>query len=113
MSPSVLVERDGHLAQVILNRPEVLNAIDNALAQEVLETCLGFASDDDVWCVILRGAGERAFCATASIASRQIVSAGRPVSFMWSSACPTRSSSMRNRASVHSASWRLKLSSCR
>src|SRR5437870_676866 len=47
-----------------------------------------------------RTARERAACATASIASRQIVSAGRPVSFMCNSACATRSSCARKRVSV-------------
>ena len=71
MSPTVLLERDGHLTHVILNRPEVLNAIDNTLAQELLDTCLRLTADDDVWCVILRGAGERAFCAGADLKARR------------------------------------------
>ena len=35
MSPTVLVERDGHIAHLILNRPESLNAIDNTLGEEL------------------------------------------------------------------------------
>src|SRR5271156_1545350 len=59
-----------------------------------------------------RIARERAACATASKASRQTVSAGRPVSFMCNSACAIRSSCARHPASFHSTSWRLKQSSC-
>jgi len=71
MSPTVLVEREGHLAHVILNRPEVLNAIDNALGQELGEACERLAADDSVWAIILRGAGERAFCAGADLKARR------------------------------------------
>ncbi len=71
MSPTVLVERDQHLATIVLNRPEVLNAIDNTLAVELSGVCESLASDESVWCVILRGAGERAFCAGADLKARR------------------------------------------
>ena len=61
MTGTVLVERDGHLAHLILNRPEVLNAIDNELAEE-LRRCLRDArGGSEVWAIVFRGAGERAF----------------------------------------------------
>jgi methylglutaconyl-CoA hydratase len=71
MSPTVLTERDGHLAYIILNRPEVLNAIDNALAAELIRVCDALAADPSTWVVILRGAGERAFCAGADLKARR------------------------------------------
>jgi enoyl-CoA hydratase len=71
MSPTVLVERDGHLAHIVLNRPEVLNAIDNTLATELSAACEGVAADPDVWVVILRGNGERAFSAGADLKARR------------------------------------------
>jgi methylglutaconyl-CoA hydratase len=75
MSPAkVLVERDmgrgGRLAYLVLNRPEALNAIDNGLAEELCAACLGLAADESVWAVILRGNGERAFCAGADVKAR-------------------------------------------
>jgi enoyl-CoA hydratase/carnithine racemase len=70
-SPTVLVEREGHLAHLVLNRPEVLNAIDNTLGEELGAACEALAKDDDVWVVILRGAGERAFCAGADLKARR------------------------------------------
>ena len=39
MSPTVLIERTGNLAQLVLNRPEVLNAIDNAMGEELGAAC--------------------------------------------------------------------------
>jgi len=72
VSQTVLVERTGeHLAHLILNRPEVLNAIDNDLAITLTETCDMLAHDDSVWAVILRGSGERAFCVGADLKVRR------------------------------------------
>lgn len=75
MSPAVLVERDGHRAELILNRPAVLNAIDNTLADELSAACQTVSADPIVWTVILRGAGGRAFCAGADLKARQGFSA--------------------------------------
>ena len=71
MSPSVLVERDGHIAHLILNRPESLNAIDNTLGEELGAACDTLAADTDMWAIIFRGAGERAFCAGADLKARR------------------------------------------
>ncbi len=72
MSATILVERESdHLAHLVLNRPEVLNAIDNTLAIELTSACDQLASDRDVWVVIFRGAGERAFCAGADLKARR------------------------------------------
>jgi len=71
VSPTVLVERDDHLAHLILNRPEVLNAIDNTLASELIQACRSLAVAQDVWVVILRGAGDRAFSAGADLKARR------------------------------------------
>ncbi len=71
MSPTVLIERTGNLAQLILNRPEVLNAIDNVMGEELGAACDELAADESVWAIILRGAGERAFCAGADLKARR------------------------------------------
>lgn len=71
VSGTVLLERDAHLAIVTLNRPEVLNAIDNTLAQDLSAVCGELAADESTWLVILRGAGERAFCAGADLKARR------------------------------------------
>jgi enoyl-CoA hydratase/carnithine racemase len=71
VSPTVVLERDGHLVHLILNRPEVLNAIDNTLAQELTTACETLAADPEAWVVILRGAGERAFSAGADLKARR------------------------------------------
>lgn len=60
--PKVLYKRDGRIARITLNRPEVLNAIDDDLPRE-LEAAVGRANGDtDIHVIVLSGAG-RAFCA--------------------------------------------------
>jgi enoyl-CoA hydratase/carnithine racemase len=77
VNSAVLLERHGHLAHLVLNRPEVLNAIDNTLARELSAACESLAAEapETIWAVILRGNGERAFCAGADIKARRDFSA--------------------------------------
>ena len=61
MDPTILVERDGAIARVVLNRPEKLNALTRPMWKRLGEVFLELDRDDSVRCVILRGAGTRAF----------------------------------------------------
>jgi enoyl-CoA hydratase/carnithine racemase len=61
MSANVLVQRDGALVTVVLNRPEKLNAMTKAMWQRLGEVMATLSADDAVRCVVLRGAGGRAF----------------------------------------------------
>ena len=56
----VLIEHDGGVTTIIMNRPHVLNAFNNRLLQEVTEAAETAAHDETVRCVVLMGAG-RAF----------------------------------------------------
>jgi enoyl-CoA hydratase/carnithine racemase len=71
----VLLERDdrraGRLAHLVLNRPDALNAIDSDLAEHLSARCEELAADPSVWAVIVRGAGDRAFCAGADLKERR------------------------------------------
>ena len=60
--PKVLYERDGRIARITLNRPEVLNAIDDELPRELAAAVERADWDDTVHVIVLSGAG-RAFCA--------------------------------------------------
>jgi enoyl-CoA hydratase len=64
---AILLERDGHVATVTLNRPEVLNAQNNQLREEMFDAFSTLKSDEDVRAIIVTGAGERAFSAGADI----------------------------------------------
>src|SRR5450432_4453567 len=57
----ILFEMKGQVAQISLNRPEKLNAINRAMAMELQEQLLACDENDDVRVVVLTGAG-RAFC---------------------------------------------------
>lgn len=59
--PTVIVEREGHLTTITLNRPERLNAIDAEMAQKLGEAFTDFENDKEQWVAILTGNG-RAFC---------------------------------------------------
>jgi len=59
----VQVERDGPITTVILNRPEVMNALHSPAHFELDEVFNAFASDPSQWAAIITGAGERAFSA--------------------------------------------------
>jgi enoyl-CoA hydratase len=61
MTDTILVQRDGDIATVVLNRPEKLNALTKAMWQRLGDVFLELSADDAVRCVLLRGAGEKAF----------------------------------------------------
>ena len=54
-------EREG-VAYVTLNRPKQLNAFNSVMQQELKSLWRGLRRHDDVRCVVLTGAGEKAFC---------------------------------------------------
>ena len=56
-----------HIAQIQLNRPEKLNAIDRGMLNELAESIKHIDQSNEVRVVIIRAAGERAFCAGADI----------------------------------------------
>jgi enoyl-CoA hydratase/carnithine racemase len=68
-SDEVLTSVDGAVATVTINRPAQRNALSPAVV-EGLRAALGAARDDDeVHVVVLRGAGDRAFCAGADLST--------------------------------------------
>ena len=61
MEESILVQRDGAIATVVLNRPEKLNALTKPMWKRLGEVFEELCADDSVRCIVLRGAGTRAF----------------------------------------------------
>lgn len=59
---TVIYTKRNHVAYITLNRPEVGNIINQQLAQEMEALCSGVNQDDDVYVVVLTGAGGGAFC---------------------------------------------------
>jgi len=68
MSDPILITRDGAIATVTLNNPERLNALNRAMWARLGEVMRTLSADDDLRCVVVRGAGEKAFAAGADIA---------------------------------------------
>jgi len=68
MSDGVLVAREGAIATVTLNKPERLNALDRPMWRALGERFAAFDADESLRCVVLRGAGDKAFAAGADIA---------------------------------------------
>ena len=65
---TVLVAREGDVATVTLNKPERLNALDLGMWRALGQIFTAFDADESLRCVILRGAGGKAFAAGADIA---------------------------------------------
>jgi enoyl-CoA hydratase len=51
------------VATVTLDRPDRLNALSTGLQADLVRVFDGFDESDDIWVVVLTGAGDRAFCA--------------------------------------------------
>ncbi|HEX8997842.1 MAG TPA: enoyl-CoA hydratase-related protein [Ktedonobacterales bacterium] len=71
----ILVEREGAVATVIINRPDKLNALNWALVAELAGELETLDRDDAIHAIVLTGAGERAFAAGADIAEMSTASA--------------------------------------
>ncbi|MEM7405411.1 MAG: enoyl-CoA hydratase/isomerase family protein [Pseudomonadota bacterium] len=55
------------VAILTMNRPEVLNAMNGKLTGELHDAVMRFSDDDGVGCIVITGAGERAFSAGGDI----------------------------------------------
>jgi enoyl-CoA hydratase len=66
-----LEQRDEHILVVTLNRPQVLNALNTQMGKDKLDLWTRLAAEaGPLRCVVLTGAGERAFCAGADLKER-------------------------------------------
>ena len=71
--PEVLLELNGSVAILTLNRPKVLNALSRSLQLSLEKYIVQLENDDEVKCVIITGAGEKAFCAGGDIHEMEII----------------------------------------
>ena len=63
----VRVDTKDHITTITLDRPEVLNAINPQMQDELQAAFDGFAADPDQFIAVVTGAGERAFCAGSDL----------------------------------------------
>lgn len=64
------LHKEGHIAVLKLERPEAMNAISGAMADEITTRTHYIAEDPDVWAVVVTAAGDRAFCVGADLKER-------------------------------------------
>jgi enoyl-CoA hydratase len=63
----VLYAREGRLGRILLNRPRVLNVLNDTMVTSVLAQLQDWAGDDAVAAVSIQGAGERGLCAGGDV----------------------------------------------
>ena len=63
----VLFEKRGALGLITLNRPKALNALTHGMILELEKVLPGWEKDPAIKAVVLRGAGDRAFCAGGDV----------------------------------------------
>ena len=64
------LERDGHIAVATLDRPDKLNALSRELSREILDLCEQVNGDDDIWVLVITGAG-RGFCSGVDLTGQR------------------------------------------
>ena len=102
-SQTVLVERDGGVATVTLNRPDKMNALDVELLSELPRVLEELATDTSVRCVVLTGAGEKAFSAGGDISAmggEGLFAGGTP-----GRKEPWETAAMRLRRAMEASAW--------
>ena len=64
---AVIYEKQGNIGIITLNRPKALNAYNIRMRDELYEVLEAIRDDSEVRVVILKGSGEKAFCAGADL----------------------------------------------
>lgn len=64
---TVIYERVGDIAYVTLNRPQVLNAFSVQMRDDLFEVLTAVGKDDEIRVLVIKGAGEKAFCGGADL----------------------------------------------
>jgi enoyl-CoA hydratase len=65
--PAVLYSKEGYVATVVMNRPEVKNALDGEMLVRLADAWQDINDDPQIRAAILTGAGDDAFCAGADL----------------------------------------------
>ncbi|MBB3036246.1 enoyl-CoA hydratase/isomerase family protein [Hoyosella altamirensis] len=64
---TLLISIDGHVATITINRPEVRNAINKQVQEDIRDALARLRDDDTVGAIVFTGVGDRAFAAGADI----------------------------------------------
>ena len=63
----LLVDARNHIAHLTLNRPQALNALTHGMVKSMTALLADWALDENIKAIVVRGAGEKAFCAGGDI----------------------------------------------
>lgn len=63
----VLLERKGCAGVITLNRPKFLNALNLSMIRQIYPQLKKWEQDPETFLIIMKGAGEKAFCAGGDI----------------------------------------------
>src|ERR1700733_3013037 len=63
----------GRVVEIVLDRPEALNALNTMMLGRVGQTCAELAPDTAVRAVVLTATGDRAFCVGADLRERRLM----------------------------------------
>jgi acetyl-CoA C-acetyltransferase len=72
----LIVERRGHLLEITINRPQVRNCLHPPCHEELEQVIDAYLADQDLWCAVITGAGDQAFCTGNDL---KYQSTGKPV----------------------------------
>lgn len=71
---NIILEKEGNLAIVTINRPKALNALNSETLKDLDLVLENLESDKNIYCVVLTGSGEKAFVAGADISEMKDLS---------------------------------------
>jgi methylglutaconyl-CoA hydratase len=78
----LLVEKEGNIAWLKLNRPRVMNSLNVQLLKSICAACDEIARDKDVRVVIVTGSGTKTFCAGADLTERKGMTEGQVIDYL-------------------------------
>ncbi|MGB0908049.1 MAG: enoyl-CoA hydratase/isomerase family protein [Maricaulaceae bacterium] len=67
MTDEIISKVTGNLGHITLNRPKALNALTQAMCDEIVRLMVLWEKDDNIGAVLIDGSGERAFCAGGDV----------------------------------------------
>lgn len=67
MTDEIISKVTGNLGHITLNRPKALNALTQAMCDEIVRLMVMWEKDDNIGAVLIDGSGERAFCAGGDV----------------------------------------------
>ncbi len=78
---NVLLEKKDHIAVATINRPKALNALNSQVLEDLNELVEQVKADEDIYALVLTGAGEKAFVAGADIGEMSTLTKAEGESF--------------------------------